>query len=263
MQGGHVGRQGQGQKIPVKQLVVGEVLYDGNGERTFWEFNFLLACFSAYWLECWDSFLSLKHSNPPLLPSETPEFGIKDRDTPPGLGPGQPYGADDGAHAEPQPGCSPPCFSLSCPQKEAKNSSQAYRVLGNFNSFIWIKHWALRLGSTPHWEMEQCIYQWKCRTTWYILKVMKLCTFSYTIRALLRAAFALLHCWGLLRVCVNQGKMPAHLGSYEGFVPAGCSGLSFIVQWGSGQHRTYERRKQLRYQLRLSFKGKQALPLYD
>lgn len=87
--------------------------------------------------------------------------------------------------------------------------------------------------------MEQCIYQWTCRTTWYILKVTKLRTFGCAIRALLRAAFALLHCWGLLRVCVNQGKMPALLCSYQGFVPAGCSELSFVVQWGSGLHRTY------------------------
>jgi len=45
VQGGHVARQRQGQKIPVKRLVVGEVLYDGNGGRTFGEFNFFLLVF--------------------------------------------------------------------------------------------------------------------------------------------------------------------------------------------------------------------------
>lgn len=218
--GGYVARESQGQIFPVGQLLAGVMPHDGDGEKALWKFNFLFTCFSACWLKYWDVFLSLEHSNPLLLPPPPAHWNLR-----PVL--------------SPQWGSSPPCLSLSCPQWETKNSSQPYRVLGNFNSSVWIKLWALWLGSAPCCKTEQHLYQWICRTRWYILKVMKLYTFNFAIKALLRAAaFTLLHCWESYRGCVwTEGKcLPFFFAALKVLYQQPARSCALPCRWGCSQH---------------------------
>lgn len=136
--------------------------------EVFWKLNFLLACFSVQWLKYWHVFLSLEHSNPPLLPPPPDQW--KPQKLPLrtgtlllGLDLGSPVGVDDGAHAEPSNKAVNLLVLPHHPQREAKNSRQSYRVLGK--NKVRIKHGAGQLeSSTLSCKMEHNVYQGTCRT---------------------------------------------------------------------------------------------------